>query len=66
MKVVTGDEKIPNTDKAYFSRPGSAYVFKTPTLRGDKAQHNYQVPVIIHVYYFTIYFNNLNFIIKYK
>ena len=36
-----------NTDKAYFSRPGSAYVFKTPTLRGDATQHNYQVWVVI-------------------
>ena len=35
-----------NTDKAYFSRPGSAYVFKTPTLRGGKTQHNYQVWVV--------------------
>ncbi|XP_020629069.1 ankyrin repeat and SOCS box protein 3-like isoform X1 [Orbicella faveolata] len=41
-KVEVGDGKIVNTDKAYFSRPGSAYVFKTPTLRGDKTQHNYQ------------------------
>jgi len=41
-KVEAGNEKILNTDKAYFSRPGSAYVFKTPTLRGDKTQQNYQ------------------------
>lgn len=41
-KVEIGEEKIPNSDRAYFSRPGSAYIFKTPTLRGDRTQHSYQ------------------------
>lgn len=42
LQVEIGQEKIPNTDRAYFSRPGSAYIFKTPTMQGDRTQHSYQ------------------------
>jgi len=47
-KVETADDKIPSSDRAYFSRPGSAYVFKIPTLQADRTRHDYQQQAALH------------------
>jgi len=39
VKKVETDGKLPSSDRAYFSRPGSAYVIKTQSLYGEKSQN---------------------------
>ncbi|XP_015762625.1 PREDICTED: ankyrin repeat, SAM and basic leucine zipper domain-containing protein 1-like [Acropora digitifera] len=42
VKKVETDGKLPSSDRAYFSRPGSAYVIKTQSLYGEKSQNIHQ------------------------
>lgn len=42
VKKVETEGKLSSTDRAYFSRPGSAYVIKTQSLYGDQSQLRHQ------------------------